>query len=223
MIHSETWPIKAVPFPGSRESSLVNIPYPSMGMERLTTGEYAPHGTPSFVGTAESLTSSDTSTDATSTDSHGWEGKACEGEEQSPMLRCPVIKEFEQARAHHPVLASTGCTKQFCQAGRALHTDEPRVGENRALEVVEKEAEGFLRELHQEGYFDSDETFRSRLRCAITEIRTGASVGIVRETKQSGPIGGIWHQTSAELEWGIRRAWRNARKCIMRSHSDELM
>ncbi|KAL8913357.1 MAG: hypothetical protein Q9171_001834 [Xanthocarpia ochracea] len=139
------------------------------------------------------------------------------------MLHCPVIKEFQQARAHHPVLASTGCTKQFCQAGRALHTDEPRVGENRALEVVEKEAEGFLRELHQEGYFDSDQTFQSRLDCALTEIRTDASVGIVRETKQSGLVGGVWHQTSAELEWGIRRAWRNARKCIMRSHSDELI
>ena len=34
--------------------------------------------------------------------------------------------EFERIRNKHPVLASTGCTRDFCQSGRMIHTDEPR-------------------------------------------------------------------------------------------------
>ena len=34
--------------------------------------------------------------------------------------------EFEQIRSEHAVLASTGCTKDFCQSGRVIHTDEQR-------------------------------------------------------------------------------------------------
>ena len=135
---------------------------------------------------------------------------------------CPVSREFQQARAQHPVLASTGCTKEFCQAGRSVHTDEPRIGENRSIEVVEKEAEGFLRELQQEHFFDTNEAFEKRLRDVLVEIRAGACQGVIREGHREGIIGGNWLQTSAELEFGIRRSWRNARKCIMRSHCEEL-
>lgn len=138
------------------------------------------------------------------------------------QIQCPMAKEFQQARKSCPVLASTGCSKDFCQAGRAVHTDEPRIGENRALEVVETEAEGFLRELHQEKFFDSEHSFRQRLDDVVAEIRAGISEGPIRNNKQRGRIGGTWKQTRRELEFGIRRSWRNARKCIMRSHSDEL-
>ncbi|KAL8933460.1 MAG: hypothetical protein Q9216_006351 [Gyalolechia sp. 2 TL-2023] len=135
---------------------------------------------------------------------------------------CPVSQEFREAKAHHPVLASTGCTMEFCQAGRAVHTDEPRVGENRAIEVVEQEAEGFLRELYQEKFFETEEAFTHRSHEILAEIRAGACEGTIRDSRQQGMIGGNWSQTPAELEFGIRRAWRNARKCIMRSHCEEL-
>lgn len=148
--------------------------------------------------------------------------KALEAEESKKKPTCPIAREFQQARDHHPVLASTGCTKDFCQAGRATHTDEPRIGENRALKVIEQEAEGFLRELHREQFFDSDEAFALRLASVLAEIKAGASEGVIREGKQHGKIGGNWQQTPAELEFGLRRAWRNARKCIMRSHCEEL-
>ena len=137
-------------------------------------------------------------------------------------LRCPVAKEFQRAQEHCPVLASTGCTKELCQAGRAVHSDEPRIGENRSLENVETEAEGFLRELYRENFFDSHEAFDQRLKDVLAEIRNGALEGSIRGCKERGRIGGNWRQTREELTYGIRRAWRNARKCIMRSHSDEL-
>ena len=137
--------------------------------------------------------------------------------------KCPFMTpEFHKIQARHKTLASTGCTARFCQAGRMLHTDEPRVGENRALEVVEQEARDFLEELHHEKFFDSDEVFCERLRAVLSEIRAGASNGIIRQDRRRGKVGGIWSQTPAELEFGLRRAWRNSRKCIMRSHCEEL-
>ena len=141
----------------------------------------------------------------------------------SETAHCPVLTtEFQRVRENHATLASTGCTRQFCQAGRAVHTDEPRVGENRALHVVEQEAEEFLRELHREQFFDSDEKFEERLKTVRKEIRAGAVEAIVREDGLRAKIGGNWIQTPRELEFGFRRAWRNSRKCIMRSHCEEL-
>ncbi|KAL8721253.1 MAG: hypothetical protein Q9225_002030 [Loekoesia sp. 1 TL-2023] len=141
--------------------------------------------------------------------------KESETPERKGPSSCPVASEFGKAQAHHPVLASTGCTKEFCQAGRAVHSDEPRIGENRAIEAVEQEAEGFLRELHREHFYDTDEAFTERLNVALAEIRAGACEGTIREGHRQGTIGGNWSQTTAELEFGIRRAWRNARKSLI--------
>ncbi|KAL8787058.1 MAG: hypothetical protein Q9213_002400 [Squamulea squamosa] len=221
-------PLETLPFIGLHEECLVSekeickSALLSTILERSDTETSISFGEASPNDTAESLTFSDTYTEATSTKSHQWEEKACESEEPLLRNRCPIVREFHKARAHHKVLTSTGCTKDFCQAGRAIHTDEPRIGENRALETVEKESEGFLRELRQEGFFDSDEAFRNRLDGALAEIRSGAVGGVVRDNKQYGAVGGNWYQTHTELEFGIRRAWRNARKCIMRSHCEEL-
>lgn len=148
--------------------------------------------------------------------------KMTSSKESQLITRCPVRREFQQVQEHHPILASTGCTKDFCQAGRAVHSDEPRIGENRSLGAVEREAEGFLRELHQENFFNSDEALNQRLNEVLGEIRSSACEGVTRDGGQHGRIGGSWNQTQEELQFGIRRAWRNARKCIMRSHSDEL-
>ena len=103
-----------------------------------------------------------------------------------------------------------------------LHTDEPRVGENRSLKPVEHEARDFLEELRLEKFFDSEEAFCERLRAVLKEIREGATDGIIRQDRTHGKIGGNWLQTPAELEFGLRRAWRNSRKCVMRSHCEEL-
>ena len=139
------------------------------------------------------------------------------------VLRCPISDpQYERIRANHTSLASTGCTKDFCQAGRAVHTDEPRVGENRSLLTVELEAQEFLQDLHREGFFDSQDVFQGRLEQALGEIRAGAAEGIVRSDRSYAMIGGNWTQTQQELEFGVRRAWRNSRKCIMRSHCEEL-
>jgi len=143
---------------------------------------------------------------------------------ESPGVgKCPVWQsEFNGIRVNHATLASTGCTKEICQAGRAVHTDEPRVGENRALHIVEREAKEFLQDLRREGIYDSDDAFQRRLEQVLEEIRSGATVGLLREDQSLAEIGGVWIQTSRELEFGVRRAWRNSRKCIMRSHCEEL-
>jgi nitric oxide synthase oxygenase domain/subunit len=137
--------------------------------------------------------------------------------------KCPVWQpEFNAIRANHATLASTGCTKEICQAGRAVHTDEPRVGENRALHAVEREAKEFLEELYREGIYENENAFSQRLEQALAEIRSGASTGVVREDHSVERVGGTWLQTPQELEFGVRRAWRNSRKCIMRSHCEDL-
>ncbi|OCK79887.1 hypothetical protein K432DRAFT_454237, partial [Lepidopterella palustris CBS 459.81] len=115
-----------------------------------------------------------------------------------------------------------GCTRDFCQAGRSIHTDEARVGENRTVDVVEQECVEFLNEMRQDGHFKTDEEFEDRMNSALDEIRSSCRQAIVRGDRDEGTVGGNWMQTSKELEFGIRRAWRNARKCIMRSHCEEL-
>ena len=136
---------------------------------------------------------------------------------------CPASGiQFQDIRAHHGILASTGCTRDFCQAGRAIHTDEPRIGENRPISDVELEANDFLLTLNNEGFFRTEDEFRERMEQVQTEIRTGAVDGVVRSDKSKAKIGGTWTQTKRELEFGVRRAWRNSRKCIMRSHCEEL-
>ena len=96
------------------------------------------------------------------------------------------------------------------------------VGENRSLQVVEQEAIDFLRVLRAEGVYDTEDSFQSRLDQVLGEIKTGSVKGVAREDHSYTLVAGTWTQTRQELEFGIRRAWRNARKCIMRSHCDEL-
>ena len=96
------------------------------------------------------------------------------------------------------------------------------MGENRSLQVVEREAVEFLRVLREEGFYDSQDAFQNRLYQVKREIETGSTEGVVRDELSSAKVGGTWTQTYQELEFGIRRAWRNARKCIMRSHCEEL-
>ena len=136
--------------------------------------------------------------------------------------RCPTgNSELQLIRRKHRNLASTGCTKEFCQAGRAVHTDEPRIGVNRSLDVVQKEATDFLQDLHEDGFFKDEETYSARLKAVLSEISGSAERGLW-DHNTGGRLGGHWYQTTAELHFGIKRAWRNARKCIGRNHYEEL-
>jgi len=109
---------------------------------------------------------------------------------------------------------------------------EPRVGENRSIAIIKTEAEAFLREMFAEGQFTSQQ-FDQRLHSVSEEIENGAvktSVwedttngnGELERVKFDGTSSCGWVQTREELEWGIRVAWRNSRKCIMRAHYGDL-
>ena len=136
---------------------------------------------------------------------------------------CPFATvEQQRIKEQHRVLASTGCTKDFCQAGRAVHTDEPRVGENRGIESVRREATEFLRDLYEAGFFSDQQAYETRLQAVLSEILGSSIEGIARGDKTVSRLGGIWSQTYEELEFGIKRAWRNSRKCIGRNHYQEL-
>ena len=83
-----------------------------------------------------------------------------------------------------------------------VHTDEPRVGEERSHSDIEKEALGLLLQARRDGIIKSDDLLRMRQYMVMKEIRGGS---------------GYWDQTFDELEYGIRLSWKHARKCIMRS------
>ncbi len=71
------------------------------------------------------------------------------------------------------------------------------------MEVVEQDAEGFLREQASSKIIELSPAGSRRFL-----VRAGSREGIVRQTKKTITVGGNWQ---AELEFGARRAWRNAR------------
>ena len=139
------------------------------------------------------------------------------------VAKCPfIIPEHQLIKARNRILASTGCSKDICQAGRVIHTDEPRVGENRSLEDVLMEAEDFLRILFEEDFFPDVAAFEARLQAVRKELNDSAKSGLVRGTRILKPLGGSWKQSYEELEFGVRKSWLNSRKCIARNHYQEL-
>ena len=138
-----------------------------------------------------------------------------------PASRCP-FSEYDKILERNPILAPTGCTEKFCQAGRLVHTDEPKVGENRPLEVVQDEASAFLWQLWQDGIYTEDR-YTERRAQVMEDIDRSAKEKIVwsQGAKRVGKTS-TWTQTSEELRYGVRLAWRNSRKCIMRSRYQEL-
>jgi nitric oxide synthase oxygenase domain/subunit len=109
---------------------------------------------------------------------------------------------------------------------------EPRVGENRPINVIKREAEAFLREMLAEAIFPSSEAFEQRVKEVIVEIEKNKvecmlweemnEDGIIERRKLHGVSSNGYLQTKEELEWGVRFAWRNSRKCIMRAHAWDL-
>jgi nitric oxide synthase oxygenase domain/subunit len=134
-------------------------------------------------------------------------------------------QEFERIRKAHRTLAPTGCTPEFCQSGRATHINEPRVGRDRPLAEVQQEAIDFLRECRDYNVIPSDGEVDKRIKEALVQISHTAIVTAVTDhngNQSTGLAGGMWHQEPAELEYGLRAAWRNARRCIMRSEHENL-
>jgi nitric oxide synthase oxygenase domain/subunit len=134
-------------------------------------------------------------------------------------------KEVERIRTAHRTLAPTGCTPDFCQSGRMTRINEPRVGRDRPLAEIQQEAVDFLRECRDHGVIESDEVLTKRTREALIQISNTAIVSTVTDSDgnvSEGMAGGSWHQLPAELEYGLRAAWRNARRCIMRSEHEHL-
>jgi nitric oxide synthase oxygenase domain/subunit len=109
---------------------------------------------------------------------------------------------------------------------------EPRVGENRPINVIKREAEAFLKEMLAEGIFPSSEDYEQRVKEVIVEIEENKvecmvwdevnEGGTTEKIKLQGVSSNGYLQTKEELEWGVRFAWRNSRKCIMRAHCWDL-
>ena len=106
---------------------------------------------------------------------------------------------------------------------------EPRVGVNRPVEAIKQEAEAFLREMLAEALFLSPKDFELRLGEVMVEIEKNSVECLVWEDiagddgaerrKVQGLSSNGYLQTKEGLEWGVRVAWRNSRKCIMRASS----
>lgn len=140
--------------------------------------------------------------------------------------------EFSRIEKAYPSLASTGCNAKFCQSGRMKHTDEERVGRNQPVDAVKQDATDFLYQLRQGGVIKSEQHFNKRLAEALEEIEHNSTTarypsGITNGSDangatRTGSVGGNWTQTSEELEFGIRQAWKHSRRCIMRSEYKDL-
>jgi nitric oxide synthase oxygenase domain/subunit len=134
-------------------------------------------------------------------------------------------QEFERIRKAHRTLAPTGCTPEFCQSGRATRINEPRVGRDRPLAEIQQEAVDFLSECREHNVIRSDRELDKRIKEALVQISHTAIVAEVTDhdgKKSTGLAGGTWYQEPVELEYGLRAAWRNARRCIMRSEHENL-
>ncbi|OJZ85554.1 hypothetical protein ASPFODRAFT_60983 [Aspergillus luchuensis CBS 106.47] len=139
----------------------------------------------------------------------------------TPSIRCP-FEEYERILEKNSISAPTGCTEESCQAGRLIHSAEPKVGKNRPLEVVKNEAVAFLWQLWQEGIYTEDRYLERRAQ-VLEEIARSTKTTIVwdQEYKRVGKIS-IWTQSAEELRYGLSLAWKNSRRCIMRSRYQDL-
>jgi nitric oxide synthase oxygenase domain/subunit len=134
-------------------------------------------------------------------------------------------KEMEVIQKAHRTLAPTGCTPDFCQSGRMTSINEPRVGRDRPLAEIQQEAVDFLRECRDNDVIKSDEELNKRIRETLVQTSNTAIVSTITDrdgTVSEGLAGGTWYQHPAELEFGLRASWRNARRCIMRSEHEHL-
>jgi hypothetical protein len=130
-----------------------------------------------------------------------------------------------------PRLATNACTPNFCQSGRMFQSNEPRIGGNRPLHAVERDAFDFLYQLRCDQVIETEEALKLRTEEILHEIRAGSVWTSVSDDGDAEPpsriskdglAGGNWNQTTKELEHGLKFAWKHSRKCIMRSKHQNL-
>lgn len=91
----------------------------------------------------------------------------------------------------------------------------------------------FLHQMHSAGMFSSELAFHERVDEVLREILKNSGEGSFKtmlhrssddavSKSEIGLVGGLWTQTSDELLFGVRTAWKHARKCIMRSEHASL-
>jgi nitric oxide synthase oxygenase domain/subunit/sulfite reductase alpha subunit-like flavoprotein len=113
-----------------------------------------------------------------------------------------------------------------------IKTVEHRVGQDRPLQAIEDEAVDFLRQLRNEGMLKSESALDQRVRGVLDEIRETSKMVPVDDALPNEVqsdvndsqlhAGGLWQQTTAEIEFGVRVAWKHSSKCIMRSEYSNL-
>jgi hypothetical protein len=131
----------------------------------------------------------------------------------------------------YPQLATVSCTEAFCEGGRMIHTTETRAGINRAVNVVQSEAVDFLRQLRRDGDIKTDDALRARIDTALHGIEKTSRLVDIRKSDifphahgaTQGVAGGTWEPTTAELDAGVKLAWKHSRRCIMRSEYKTLV
>ncbi|OHX00189.1 nitric oxide synthase [Colletotrichum incanum] len=148
-----------------------------------------------------------------------------------PPRQVSTEQEFANIRSQYPSLSSTGCTARFCQSGRMTHMDEERVGRNQSYAQVREDALDFLQQMYKDGLIDTEQ-LHHRAHEVLQEIQKNSTEGKFATASECGPeaapamtvglVGGLWTQTFEELEFGLRTAWKHARKCIMRSEYNNL-
>lgn len=119
----------------------------------------------------------------------------------SHIKRLSAEEEFARIETHFPNLSPIGCSEKFCQGGRQVVIDEPRIGDERPKDVIERDAVDLLRQLRRDGVIDNDQLLNNRVQTVVEEIR----------------VSGGWKPTFTELEHGMRLSWKNSRRCIMKS------
>ncbi|KAG8719769.1 Nitric oxide synthase, inducible [Ceratobasidium sp. 394] len=99
-----------------------------------------------------------------------------------------------------PTTYPMGCKENICHGSMMVKHDEPLGGMERTVEEVWSEAEEYLAEFYKENKLPVCDLL-ARLREVENDIRRQ----------------GYYTHTYDELSFGVRTAWRNARRCIMRS------
>lgn len=103
--------------------------------------------------------------------------------------------------------------------------DEDRVGRNQSYAQVREDALDFLQQMYKDGLLTMEQ-LHHRAHEVLQEIQKNSTEGRFKSascgpeappTTTDGLVGGLWTQTFEELEFGLRTAWKHARKCIMRS------
>ncbi|CEL53685.1 Nitric oxide synthase, inducible OS=Gallus gallus GN=NOS2 PE=2 SV=1 [Rhizoctonia solani AG-1 IB] len=99
-----------------------------------------------------------------------------------------------------PTTFPIGCKENICHGSMMVKHDEPLGGMERTMEEVWSEAEEYLAEYYKENKLPVCDLL-ARLKQVETDLRNQ----------------GYYTHTYDELSFGVKTAWRNARRCIMRS------